>query len=76
MYNIAKIEETNIAHKIVGPAWMDCAGNIVDKGSVYECKITNDIIRPDYCVVVDEVEHNILTKGDGHIDGQIYLCAK
>ena len=40
------------------------------------CKVTHDILRPDMCIVGDEVGGNISMKGDGHAGGELYLCAK
>ena len=38
---------------------MDREGDIVDKGSVYGCKVTHAIVRPDYYIVANEVGNNI-----------------
>jgi len=75
-HNTAEMEEPAIVVIRNIPAWMDCEGNIVDKGSASGCQVTHAIVRPDYCIVADEIGNNISMKGGGHICGQMYLCAK
>lgn len=76
-HNISEIEDVGIIIRRVSPMWMDYKGTIVDKGSAYGCKVIHEIVRHNYCVVVDdEVRNNILMKGDGHTGGQKCLCEK
>ena len=75
-HNIGEMEDAGVAVRRVSPVWMDRSGNIVDESKAYGCKVTHDIIHPEYCIVADEVGNNISMKNDGHIGGQKYLCAK
>mmetsp|Transcript_25328 Transcript_25328/g.29833 ORF Transcript_25328/g.29833 Transcript_25328/m.29833 type:complete len:154 (+) Transcript_25328:717-1178(+) len=47
-----------VAVKLPDPVWMDAKGNLVDEGDAYGCKVTHDIVRPEMCVVADEVGGN------------------
>ena len=55
---------------------MDCIGNIVDESKAYGCKVTHDIIHPEYFIVADEIVNIISMKNDGRIGEKKYLCAK
>ncbi len=53
------------------------SGKIVsDKSLAFGCKVTHDLIHPDWCIMGDEVGGNISMKGDGHVGGRLYLTAK
>ena len=56
---------------------MDKSGNIVsDKSHAFGCKVTHDLIHPDWCLVGDDVGRKISMKGDGHVGRRLYLTAK
>ena len=73
IYN--EMEEAGVAKRKETPVWMDRHGYIVEEKDSLGCKVTHDIIRPDMCVVGDEVGGNISMKGDGHAGGELLLCA-
>ena len=49
---------------------------IVDESKSFGCKIFHRLIRPDMCIVGDEVGGSISMKGDGHQGGTLYLCGQ
>ena len=56
---------------------MDRDGNsAASQSEAFGCKCTHRIDHPSMCLVVDEVGSNLSQKGDGHIGGQKYVCAK
>ena len=59
------------------PVYMDRDGNkVASQSQAFGCKCTHVIDHPWMCLVVDEVGSNLSQKGDGHIGGQKYVCAK
>ena len=73
---IDEMVDTKLAVKLETPVWKDRAGNVCMEKNALGCKITHNILRPDMCLVRDEVGGNISMKGDGHAGGELYLCAK
>ena len=55
---------------------MDQSRNIADEYYALGCKVTHDIIRPNMCVVGNEVGANISMKCDGHAGGELMLCER
>ena len=78
MYNqcIEQMVRAGVAKKRMEPAWMDEKGQVCDESQAYGCKVTHDLIHPDWCLVGDEVGGNISMKGDGHAGGRLYLAPK
>ena len=73
---IDEMVDAKLAVKLETPVWKDRAGNVCMEKDALGCKVTHDILRPDMCIVGDEVGGNISMKGDGHAGGELYLCAK
>ena len=71
-----EMELSGVAKRRDEPVWMDRDGNIVEEVNAHGCKVTHDFIRPDMCLVRDEVGGNINMTGDGHQGGQLLLCPK
>ena len=65
-----------VAEPLYEPEWMDRKGEIVDKSKSFGCKVFHRIVRPDMCIVGEEVGGSISIKGDGHRGGTLYLCEK
>ena len=69
--------QAGVARKRNEAIWMDTNGKIVsDESLAFGCKVTHDLILPDWCIEGDEVGGNISMKGDGHIEGRLYLIEK
>ena len=66
MYDCVGIEmvEAGIDVEREVPIWMDSKGNICEEHEAFGCKVTHDIIHPDYAIVLDEVGGNTNQKGD------------
>ena len=73
---IEQMVRAGVAKKRIEPAWMDEKGQVCDESQAYGCKVTHDLIHPDWCLVGDEVGGNISMKGDGHAGGRLYLAPK
>ena len=78
MYNqcIEQMVQAGVATKRAEPVWMDETGKVCDESQAYGCKVTHDLIYPEWCLVGDEVGGNISIKGDGHVEGRLYLAPK
>ena len=73
---IDQMAQAGVSQKRDNAVWMDKNSKIVsDKLLAFGCKVTHDLIHPDWCIVDDEVGGNILMKGDGHVGGRLYLTA-
>ena len=73
----AALEDTGIATKLDDPVYMDREYNVVSNQiEAFGTRCTHSLDHPDLCIVVDEVGSNLSQKGDGHIGGQKYVCAK
>ena len=55
---------------------MDRSGKIVDEEDAVGCKVTHDLLKPEMCIVMDEVGGNTSQKGDGNIGGELKVCAQ
>ena len=65
--------QAGVAKKRDEAIWMDKSGNIMsEKSHSFGCKVTHDIIDPDWCLVDDEVGGNI---SNSHVGGRLYLTA-
>ena len=74
---IDQMVRAGVARKRDNAVWMDKSGKIVsDESLAFGCKVTHDLIHPDWCIVGDEAGGNISMKGDGHVGGRLYLKAK
>ena len=69
------MEEAKVAVKLDEPVWMDESGSIVDEEHATGCKVTHDLVRPEMCIVMDEVGGNTSQKGDGNNGGELKVCA-
>ena len=52
---------------------MDRFGNEVEEKDAFGCKVTYDILLPDYIICMDEVGRNTSQKANGHIGGELML---
>ena len=62
-----------VAVRLNEPVWMDAEGNHVDEGDAAGCKVNIDIIKPEMCIVADEVGGNTSQKDDGKIGVERWL---
>ena len=62
--------QSNIAHKLSSPQWMDKDGNVLEneEGSL-GCKVQVSLDRPDCALVLDEVGCNLSQDCDNRIGG-------
>ena len=68
--------EARVAVQREVPAWMNAAGDIVEADRATGCQVTHDLIRPEYCFVMDEVSGNTSQKGDSNKGGELFVCPK
>ena len=73
---IEQMLRAGVAKKRAKPTWMDHKGYECNKSQAYGCKVTHDLIHPDWCLVGDEVGGNISMKGDGNAEERLYLAPK
>ena len=74
VYN--EMVEAGVPRKLDKSVWMNEKGEVVeDERDAFEKKLTHQIIRSEMFICFDDTWSNISMKGDGHIGGQIYLCA-
>ena len=71
-----EMEDAGVYRKLEESVWMDEDGNVVTENQALGCQVTHEIIRPDMCVVGDEVGGNLSMKGDGRVGGELMLCQK
>ena len=78
MYNhiYEEMEDAKVATPYAAPMWQDRDGNPCLEKDVFGCKVTHNLTHPEMCVVMDEVGGNTSQKGDGHIGGELLVCAK
>ena len=74
-HNYHEMEIAGVAKRLDEPVWKDRQGRIVDESDAFGCKVTHELIHPEYCIVGDEVGGNLNMSGDGHVGGQKLLCA-
>ena len=67
---------TGVAEQLHEPEWMNRDGDIVEQKDSFGCKVFHRLVRPDMCIVGDEVGGSISMKGDGHRGGMLYVCGK
>ena len=76
------IKDAMMDCKIAGPhsepVWMDKEGAVVNENSdkKFGNKVDLNILRPDLCLVADEVGCNTCMKGDGHVGGKKLVCER
>ena len=73
---IHEMLEAGVAEPLHEPIWMDSKGNICQEQTSFGCKVFHRLVRPDMCIVGDEVGGSISMKGDGHVGGQLYVCGR
>ena len=56
-----------IAVELEEPVWMNALGKIVAEELSFGCKVSHNIIHPEYGIVLDEVGSNTDQKGGGNI---------
>ena len=49
---------------------------MIDESLEFGCKVTCGILHHNWYLVVDEVGEKIPMKGDGHVEGRLYLITK
>ena len=70
------MEDAKVATPYAAPMWQDYDGNPCLEKDAFGCKVTHNLTHPEMCVVMDEVGGNTSQKGDGHIGGELLVCAK
>ena len=70
------MEEAGVAERKDTPVWMDRSGDKVTEMDSLGCKVTHKLLRPDMCLVGNEVGGNINILGDGQVGGQLMLREK
>ena len=73
---IAQMVRAGVAKKRATPVWLNSDGKECCESEAFGCKMTHDLVHPDWCIVGDELGGNISMKGDGHAGGRLYLAAK
>ena len=62
--------DAEVSRKLDEPVRLDRNGKICTEEVAHGCKVFTEIVRPDMCIVGDEVGSNLCMKGDGHIGGE------
>ena len=75
-YIYEEMEDAKVATPYDAPMWQDYDGNPCLEKDAFGCKVTHNLTHPEMCVVMDEVGGNTSQKGDGHIGGELLVCAK
>lgn len=70
------IENVKVAILLDIPQWQDITWCIVKEAKADGCKVTYEVTRPEYCVVIDGVGGIISIKGNGHIVGELIFFEK
>ena len=68
--------DCGVATKVDDPVYMDRDYNVTSQLDGFGTKCTHTLDHPELCIVVDEVGSNLSQKGDGHVGGQKYVCAR
>ena len=69
--------DSNIAHKLETPQWVDRSGNIVENEEDSQgCKVEVSIDCPDCAIVMDEVGCNLSQDCDNRVGGELYLTGR
>ena len=71
-----EMEDAKVAVRLAEPIWVDRDGNVCDEKDAFGCKVTHQIIHPEYVIVFDELGGNTSQKGDGNVGGQLMLCER
>ena len=71
-----ELVDAKVAYKLNTPIWLDINGNPCHVDDSFGCKVTHSLLTPEMCIVMDEVGGNTSQKGDGHIGGELLICAK
>ena len=73
---IEELVDAGIAELRDTPIWMDIDGDEVLEDNVFGCKVTHDILHPDYFLVMDDVSGNLNQKCNGNVCGQFQICER
>ena len=65
-----ELVDSGLANEREVAAWIDIGGNIVQETNVFGCKVTHNIDKPDWVLVMGEVGGNTNQKGDGNVGGE------
>jgi hypothetical protein len=65
--------EAGLGVKLDPPVWMDENGNEVEEKNSVGMKVQTRLMRPDMCIVMDEVGCNINMTKDGHVNGTKFV---
>lgn len=62
MYEVIEEEliKARVAVRLPEPVWIDAEGNHVEECDAAGCKVNTDIVKPEICIVADEVGGNTL----------------
>ena len=74
-----KLIASNVAVCLETPVWKTRKGEIVsndEKEKAIGCKCKIEITHPEMVILADEVGCNTSQRGDGHIGGDTFMCAK
>ena len=61
--------DCGIAVKLTLPVWMNSIDTIVEEEEDFGCRVTHNIICPEYAIMLDEVGGNTNQKGDTAVIG-------
>ena len=67
--------DAGVARKRDIPVWVDREGNLTNQDSAYGLKSQTELLKPDCCLVFDEVGSSTSMMKDGHMGGKKYVCA-
>jgi hypothetical protein len=68
--------DAGVAEKLPTPVWMNAKGDVCAEVDAVGCKVQTNLIRPDLCIVMDEVGANTSQINDGHVGGTRYVVGK
>ena len=74
---IEEMIDSNLAMKLEEPVWMNESGNHVsNENNALGCKVTHQILHPDWCLIGNKTGGNLNVKGDGQVGGEKFLTGQ
>lgn len=70
-----ELVEAGVAIDLKDGVWMHRSGKICSELDAHGCKVFQELIRPDMCIVGYEVGGNLCMKRDGHVGEEKMLTA-
>jgi hypothetical protein len=71
-----ELVQAGLAVKLDPPIWMDEKGSHVEEEKSVGMKVKTKLLRPEMCIVMDEVGCNINMTKDGHVNGTKFVVAR